>query len=202
MERWSVRVPTLPFHLFPAAAFLPLLSGKWLRPCPPPLLRLHGTPSLFPNSSGPRPVPRDVFPVSFSHLPDLLGYTLPGRLSSLETPWLAAARTGRTRDVRARFRPHFPFSTRLPGDRKRIATNHSLSTTTQAARSRASVGWPPIDSTFLRRSILICSLLPCYLFVTIDVRGRDIGPARIARRRAVSFRKNLPLALSRLSRKT
>lgn len=44
-----------------------------------------------------------------------------------------------------RFRPHFPFSTRLPADRKRIATNRSLSTTTQAARSRVSVA---------RRSIL------------------------------------------------
>lgn len=67
--RWSVRVPTLPLHLFPAvAAFLLLISANGFALTASsfpfslcfPTVRIY---SFLPNSSGPRLVLQDVFPV-------------------------------------------------------------------------------------------------------------------------------------------
>jgi len=125
-----VRVPTLPLHLFSAvAAFFSAHLGKWLRPYRLPLSLPTFACSFLPNSSGPHFVLQDVFP-ALAIAPFGL-HIIAARLCSSHR-WTQPA--GRTDE---RFRPHFPFSTRLPGDRKRIATNHSLSTTTQAARSYA-----------------------------------------------------------------
>lgn len=122
-----------PLHLFPAAAaFLPLVSANGL-------VLTHRL-SLFPNSSGPRLVHRDVFPPYVAlRQGRLASNTFSPRRTYLETPPLLLSHSMQraSENGRASFRPHFPFSTRLPADRKRIATNHSLSTTTQAARSRA-----------------------------------------------------------------
>lgn len=141
---------------------------------------------LLPNSSGSRLVLRCFSYRAQPQLASGLHFGSPGRLSAVNTArigWIQSA--GRASE---RFRPHFPFSTRLPGDRKRIATNHSLSTTTQAARSRARVPlvrW--IDSAFLQRSMLICSLLLLFVRGNRHLRKRYRLPVRILRNNEISF---------------
>lgn len=145
---------------------------------------------LFPNSSGSRLYLRDVFPaVAAACLRVTL--RIAGTYLRCKHHRCSSHRLDTTRGTGQRtLSTAFPIFHAAAGrSEKRIATNHSLSTTTQAARSRARVSvarW--IDSAFLRRSMLICSLLLLFVRGNRHLRKRYRLPVRIARNNEILFR--------------
>lgn len=171
-SRWSVRVPTLPLHLFPDCCSVSSAHlGKWLRPYH--LLPLHSRvlsflilqdltssfetfflPSRSLLLSSVYTLPRDVYAVRIA------GRNPAGQTLSTAFPiFHAAARRSEEDSLPI---THCPLQLKLPD------------------RTRTSVGCPPVDSTFLRRLMLICSLFLLFVRGNRHLWNRyRTGPYRV-----------------------
>jgi hypothetical protein len=129
---------------------------------------------------------RDVLPAAVASLP--LTNTLCRDVS--ETPPASRRCSPRDETLSTAFPIFHAAAGRSEEDRYQSLTVHYNSS---CQIERASVGCPPMDSTFLQRSMLICSLLLLFVPASIDASEERVVEAdRVETDDAMSYRENLP----------